>query len=284
MYGFSAAVNACLVAALLAASAGVALSNDLQEEITFPYLLKMAPGNVLVVHGHDFTGEVWLTYAPGDSLRVDGLPVYPPPRIPPKVLSEAGLAGTYGRVDYVRQLVDSGYTWRRATEDYKRRRRKATADAVTLYRSVMDSTGDTRQAAAAVADSFDCTLLEPGTVPRISESRMVVHWQGCLEEYIWLRPINDPGEEGPRLLLPVEKTEAEKARGRAQVLIHFLSGSRKCPLFFNQTPGGYGIWTGERYDQAVAQLEEAKRGNIIEGPMKERDLRRVIEAQGGDRR
>jgi len=279
-----AVVNAYLVAALLSVSTGVALADEVEEEITFPYLLKMAPGNVLVVHGHDFTGEVWLTYTPGDSLRVEGLPIYPLPPDPPRVFSEMQLAKAYGKVDYVQDLVDSGYTWHQATDAYNQKVNAAIGAMLDLYESVLDSTGDTKQAETAVVDSFDRSLLEPGTEPFVSSSSIIVKWQGSMTEHISLKHIRERGREPRSFPWAKAKTEEDIAEVKARTLIHWLDGTMGDNLFVLKSPRGTCIFGGDDARRAMAQIEEAKRGNVMEGLVDETELRRVIGVQGSDQR
>ncbi len=269
-------VHSGLVIAVVISLAGVAAGNGSGEEIEFPYLLKIAPGNVLIVHGHDFRDEVWITWEPGDSLRVEGLPILPLPPVPRKVLSERGLAEVYGTVEHVRDLVDSGYTWRQATQAYLRERSDVRRSMVHLYEAVLDSTGSTDKAAGAVAEFSDRSLLEPGTKPVVTRTSIIVSWQGSVTEHIMLKPAS--GQE--RTEFP-EVSEEDQAKIKTRDLAAWLDGRRTGTYVVLKSHRGTNVFAGDAARSAIDQIEKAKEGNIGEGPVDKRELERVIEMQGG---
>ena len=62
-------------------------------DIEFPYVLRIAEGNVLFVHGHEYRDSVIFTYEPGDSLRMEGMAILPPPPFPSEPMSEENPIG-----------------------------------------------------------------------------------------------------------------------------------------------------------------------------------------------
>jgi hypothetical protein len=264
----------CLASFLPAASV------EHKDAIRFPYLLTIAPGNVLVVHGHVFRDSVLITREPGDSLRVEGLPIYPLPPVPRKVISEHGLAKIYGRVDYVRELVDSGYTWWQATEKYFRKMGETVRSAQAVYKTVIDSTGSHEKAAQAAVDSFDRSLVEPGTEPVVTRTSVIVSWQGSVTEHIMSR--RRRSDDRPVLEEIFGKsTEEDIVRLKVRELATWLDGRRRGTYFVLKSPRGTSIYGGKTALKAIAQIEEAKRGNITDGPVDEREIRRVIGVQDG---
>jgi hypothetical protein len=67
-------------------------------------------------------------------------------------------------------------------------------------------------------------------------------------------------------------------------IIRWFKGGRKVQIVVLKGSGGISAYGGNDARKAAAQIEEAKRGNITEGPLSESQLRRVIEVQGGDQR
>ncbi|HVP58626.1 MAG TPA: hypothetical protein VMU02_11055, partial [bacterium] len=171
---------------LLSMSAAVADTGSptQTEQLKFPYLLKIGAGNVLIVHGRQMSGSVTITWAAGDTVRINGVGVYPPPRVPPKQFSEQELADVYGKVPLVRDIVKTGATWHVAVAKYNERREDLGLRMNMLYWAVMDSTGSHGAAARAVLDSVDRSLLTPGSEPRVSRSSLIVDWDGMGEEYV----------------------------------------------------------------------------------------------------
>ncbi len=236
--------------------------------VEFPYLLRIAEGSVLVVHGHDFRDSVWITWEYGDSMRVEGLPVVPPPAVPRKILSEGAYASIYGKVPYVRNLVDSGATWREAYQAWSEERGRIKRSMVRLYNEVIDSTRSREAAIQAVKTAIDRSLLEPGARIEVTSQYLEVTWQGVPREHVMCS--NFTPLEGP--LLPVER-DAERMRSSARRLALFLAPPRKGPAFVNWNPRGF-IAGGGR--EAIDQLEMAKKGIKVDGLMDYTELKRIF--------
>jgi hypothetical protein len=236
--------------------------------VEFPYLLRIAEGSVLVVHGHDFRDSVWITWENGDSMRVEGLPVVPPPPVPRKVLSEGAYASLYGKVPYVRSLVDSGATWREAYQVWSEKRKEIERSMVRLYNQIIDSTGSHEAAVRAVDAAIDRSLLEPGARIEVTSRYLEVTWQGRPREQVMCS--TSTPLEGP--LLPLE-LDAERMRSSARRLAFFLAPPRKSPAFVNWNPRGFGAGGGQ---EAIDQLEMAKRGVKVDGFMDYTELERIF--------
>ncbi|MFH1311654.1 MAG: hypothetical protein ABIJ00_00350 [Candidatus Eisenbacteria bacterium] len=247
-----------------------------EPSIEFPYVLKIAPGNVLVVYGHVIRNEVLVTWEPGDSLRVEGLPILPKPSVPRIVLSEHGLAKTYGRVDYVRERVDSGYTWRQATDASFQKRHEEIQSARAVYATVIDSTGSHEKAARAVSNSFDRSLLRPGYEPVVTLTHTSVEWQGGFTDHDM--PELEFNRGNPDFKEIFKKTTEEgRACFKTRQLVWWLGGPGICVVMEN--PGGMRASCGDSARRAVAQIEAAEMGSIKEGRIDETDLRRIIDTQ-----
>jgi hypothetical protein len=236
--------------------------------IEFPYLLRIAEGSVLVIHGHDFRDSVWITWEYGDSMRVGGLPVVPPPPVPNRTLSEGSYASIYGKVPYVRSLVDSGATWREAYQAWREKRDGIKRSMVKLYNEVMDSTGSQEAAVQAVHDAIDRSLLEPGARIEVTSQYLEVTWQGMPREHVMCS--NMTPFEGP--LLPRERDE-KRMRSSARRLAMFLAPPRKGPSFVNWNPRGFSAGGGQ---EAINQLEMAKQGIKVDGFMDYTELKRIF--------
>jgi len=251
-----------------------------EPPIEFPYVLKIPSGSVLIVQGREFRDEVQFTWSLGESLRVEGFPIRPRRAAPRRVFSEQELAFAYGRVDYVRERIDSGYTWHQAVDAWYEKRDKEIQSARARYGAVLDSTGSPEKAAEAVSDSFDRSLLRPGYEPIVTLTSTSVQWQGAPFQHSVHLP--EPTGELPEIDEPElkewfrKKTEEEYAKLEARSLAHWFDWRIGAQRVVIESSRGRIIFSGEEARRAMAQIEDAKRGNIKEGPVDETELRRIM--------
>ncbi len=252
--------------------------SDTDEEDGFSHLLKIADGNVLLVHGHVLTDDVQITWVPGDSLRVNGMAVFPPPPVPPKVFSEERLAELYGSAPFVTALVESGFTWAEASRAYCARRAEVCRSIQRVYWQVRQSSGSHGAAAAAVLDSVDRSLLDPQCEPEVTSSAVLIRWKGgrC-EELVFLGHGPPSQHQTPRDKLTRERAESETRR-----LVTWLDGKRTGPHFVLISPRAYAMWGGKSAREALGQTKEAMAGRKTGGPIDEIELDRIISVHRAD--
>jgi hypothetical protein len=264
----------CLLAvfAQLAAAGGVPES----ESLEFPYLLRIAPGNVLFVYGHEFRGDVVISWDPADSLRIGGLPVHPRPALPPAVLPEERLAEVFGDVPFVADMVQEGSTWNDAVLAWDREAARIRNKIYRTYRTVLDSTGSRKAAEAAVLQNLDRSLFEPGIEPKFGVNDVKIKWAGLSYCYVGLEaPIGSGSER--------RFTPKEKGLGYIRNLIKSLDGRRGRGWLWVVNRSGDTALTGAVYEEALRQIEEAEKGNLIEGPLDEDEVREIIDKKEGTR-
>jgi hypothetical protein len=246
-------------------------------DIEFPYVLRIAEGNVLVVHGRVFRDSVTFTWAPDDSLRIEGLAVMPAPAMPPKTYTEERLAEVYGDVPFIVDLVDKGYTWDAAVQQYDVKILQIRSWMLATYRAVLDSTGSHEKARKAVLDSVDRSLFEDGAAPWIGESMIKAPWAGGFVEFIPLKepePFTPPPEEIP--------SPKEKAIRYTVSASRWLDRPGATPWVAVVDRRGIRGMSGSNAYEAIDQIENAGRGEFVDGPLDEFTLEEIILKRMGE--
>ena len=246
-------------------------------DIEFPYVLRIAEGNVLVVHGRVFRDSVTFTWAPDDSLRIEGLAVMPAPAMPPKTYTEERLAEVYGDVPFIVDLVDKGYTWDAAVQQYDVKILQIRSWMLATYRAVLDSTGSHEKARKAVLDSVDRSLFKDETALRITESSIWATWEGTGTERISLKepePFTPPPEEIP--------SPKEKAIRYTVSASRWLDRPGATPWVAVVDRRGIRGMSGSNAYEAIDQIENAGRGEFVDGPLDEFTLEEIILERMGE--
>jgi hypothetical protein len=276
-----------LIVALVVVASGIGIlvlrgrCDDGKELVEFPYVIKIAPKNILFVDGHEFHGEVLCTWEPGDSLRIEGIPVLPrrPPPIPgqPK-RTEEDFRRQYGEVPVVLELVEAGATWREAAKAYSRRIEKFVDDAKRAYWKVLEATGSEELAVQAVLDSVDRTLLDPSEEPRVFPSGMGFRLQGRRGGYSVAFGEKPPWEMPT--LEEIQKVTHEKASEYTRGVARHLGNTRTACL---EVPAaGLTVLGRGVVKRALRQIEEAEKGNMVDGPLPERELKLILMVREGE--
>lgn len=248
-------------------------------EVEFPYVLRIAEGNVLFVHGYEYRDSVTFTYESGDSLRIEGMAVMPSPPFPSEPMSEENLAKTYASVPFIVERVEEGLTWREASEEWYRERTKIVSAMKQVYWDVLDSTGSHHGAKVAALEALDRTLLDPDKEPTVGRSIARIPWEGSLSEFVDMvrRP---KGEKRPRY----PEVTRERAAGYAAGTIKCLDGTYGVPWVVVLERRGRTWLSGGEAEEALQQIEWAWRGDFTKGPLDETGLREILSRIGGERR
>lgn len=270
-------VHFVLVIAVVISLAGVVAGNGPGGEVEFPYLLKIAPGNVLLVHGHEFQDEVLITWDLGDSLRIEGMAILPTPPVAPRLIDEERLADLYSGSPFVTALVESGATWAEASDEYCREQSAVLTAVADLYWSSLDSTGSHDRAISEATRSLESPVLDPGFEPVASRSSILIRWDDQSTELVFLK--RRPPDTSSR---QIQEISASRAEGETRTLASLLSVDRTGTTIVVISPRVYSIWSGEKATRALGQLEEARNGRKALGPIDDTELDRIIRAHGGD--
>jgi len=276
-----------------------------KDEVEFPYTLEIAPGNYLFVDGHEFHGEVVCTWEVGDSVRIEGIPVLPSRPVPRKERSEAELMEKYGgdafmleRVDegmtwkealrekelwtsyrwnpYIVERVEEGMTWEEAVSEYFRRMEETGDLANRAYWKVLEATGSKEKAAAAALDSLDRTLLDPTFEPRVSTTGMALRFMG--QEELGISFTYKPPWEMPTLE-ERQRVTPKKASYIIRSISSCASQTRTACMQLVSRTAHISLYGGS-VAKAVKQIAESKGGTISDGPIPEREMRRILSARG----
>jgi len=253
---------------------------DLGQYLEFPYTIKIAPENRLYVHGHEITGEAVCTWAPGDTMRINGLAVLPTPRSPEKVIPEERLEEVYKGVPFVRLLVEGGSTWAEAVEAFSEKIDQLYLEAGNRYWDVLERTGSDELAVEAVLDSLDHALLDPESEPRVVNRRLMLDYTGLGREAFDMR--TRPDFTRWRTVSRI----ASEAEARAKLTLWAANlCSVKKPWVVIIRSGGETLVGGE--DQARAARKEIDRAletGVVEPEMLSKQaLEEILSRRGGER-
>lgn len=273
--------------------------------VEFPYEIEIAPQNVLFVDGYEFHGKVTCTWEPGDSLRIEGIPILPrrprPRELYPseervqkkwanepfvrqcvekgmtwhEAVREYELSERYGQVPFVKQLVEQGRTWAAAVHEYNKRIEEITSASNRAYWKVLLSTGSKELAAQAALDSLERTFVDPSFEPKASAYGMVVKFQG------YPVPHSIAFSEKPPWEMPsleeLQRVTRKKASDVARRLQRYLSQTGTQALMVGS---GHLELGGGVVEEAMRQIEEGRKGRLVEGPLDERELKLILLRKG----
>jgi hypothetical protein len=249
-----------------------------RPDIEFPYVLRIAEGNVLVVHGHVFRDSVVFTWRPDDSLRIEGMAVMPAPPVPPKTFTEEELSESSRNVPFIADRVKQGSTWREARNEFRRACLQVESEMLETYWAVMDSTGSPELARQAVLGSVDPSLFADGTVPRITQSSIRVTWQNHMTQRIPLgkrEPFRPPDDEVP--------SPKEKAVRYTVSASRWLDRQGATPWVAVVDRRGIAGMSGSEAFEAIHQIEMAGHGQFVEGPLDEFTLEEIAVHSEGEK-
>jgi hypothetical protein len=248
------------------------------RDIEFPYVLRIVEGNVLFVHGHRCRDSVVVTWEPGDSVRINGMAVLPARPTPPRVPSDADLMRAFGEVPFVVARVENGATWQAAADEYEGRMHKSIGTATERFWQVFDSTGSYKQAGEAAVASMDWSLLDPEKETKmIGEKMMIVNWEGLLPDMrldLSERPLKGP--------FPKREATYRKAAGLVRRIGPPLDGTYGTRWLVVLRYGGELITSGEDVEKALRQVDMARNGKYIKGPLTDGEVTEILQAEGGD--
>lgn len=247
--------------------------------LPLPCEFEVRPENRLYVYDHRVTAGV-LSLAPGDSLRINGVPVMPTlpkPAVEAERLSDERLTEVYGRVPLFQELVQSGLSVDMATREYFRANQRLWWRAHRAYEDARAEGAGLSEAYHAVLDKID----ELDEKDLVSESRMTssgggieLRWRGmCGWELLNF-------EFGRDTLNSPEAMENERRwfAGKLYDEMCVQEGPRWCVI----TPWGeLFITLAKRVEVAREQLRLAREtGEITRGPLTERSIRNIIYNEG----
>ncbi|MFH1312368.1 MAG: hypothetical protein ABIJ00_03995, partial [Candidatus Eisenbacteria bacterium] len=248
------------------------------EGIELPYRMRISPGNVLFVQGREYRSDVSITWEPGDSVRINGLAVFPVPKPPPKQIPENDLENTYGAVPFIVDLVEQGETWREAAHQYNSRRRAFDDKALRVYGSVFEITGSKDVATEAVVDSMDRLLLDPAFEIRHGDATVVVKWDGLPweasyylhENYLQSKVVAEPRElVGKEEVIAFIQSIAKRLEGRGGgTWMEVISTS-------------HITFGGRKVQEALDQIEDAVQGKPSDGPIPDSEVELIVGMRRG---
>jgi hypothetical protein len=268
-----------LLIVLVTLQAGIALCDGEEGDMEFPYILRIAEGNVLFAHGYEYRDSVAFTYEPGDSLRIEGMAILPSPPFPSEPMSEENLAKTYARVPFIVERVEEGLTWREASEEWYKERAKILLAMKQVYWGVLDSTGSHDKASAAALAALDRSLLDPDKEPTVGRTIARIPWEGSIGEFANMvrHPKGEKRSRYPEVTL-------ERATGYAAGIIKCLDGTYGVPWVVVLERRGRKRLAGGEAEEALQQIELAWRGDFIKGPLDKTALKEILSRIGGERR
>jgi len=248
--------------------------------VEFPYEIEIAPQNVLFVDGYEFHGKVTCTWEPGDSLRIEGIPILPRrplPFGPPAEEREAMVRALFGKVPFVQEQLDSGKSWSEAMDAYERHLRRYIYNAKAVYWRVLERTRSEDSAVEAVIDSLDRSYLDPSFEPRVFPGGMQVKFLGER------RPVGiDFGEKPPWEMPSLEELQRvthKKASDYVTTLEHRL-GQRIPTLIVISDTASLTLMGRAQVQDVLDQIEEGRKGRLVEGPLDEEQLKLILLRKG----
>jgi hypothetical protein len=244
-----------------------------ESELEFPYKLKIADGNHLFVMGRHLGGDVILTWEKGDSVRIEGMAVYPSPRPPALPLPADVLEETYGRVPFIVGLVNEGTSWAEASDRYEARRRDLGTHAKEVYRKALDS-GVSEEAASQVAlDSLDISLFDPSFDIDVRPAAIIVRWKGLPGLSVFMLD-QEPGEPRAKPDGPQAITE-----GDAMAFLKAVSGrleGRTVGRWMEVFSTHHFTVSGAAVGKALDQIARSRPDSLAGGPLCDHDLALIL--------
>ena len=262
----------CLCLVVLCLYPSFAGCGGSEPEIVFPYSLEIAEGNHLIVMGHHFTGTVVLTWEPGDTLRIEGIPVVPKRKLPERRPSEEELESLYGNVPYVMQLVDSGASWHDASASYGLVRGELSKTLERVYWDTVNETGSEDLALQAVWNALDWSLVDSTAVQKVSPRGVILVWKGMKHSHtIEFRDSHPDSFTKP----PPKHHSAKYVADWVKRLSGRLSGKKGGPWMEVIYPGRTSLG-GKSVAEALRQFRDAADGKRTDGPLSKYEVELII--------
>jgi hypothetical protein len=237
--------------------------------------IKIAPGNYLFVAGHEFHGEVACTWQEGDTLCIEGIPVLPP-RPTPFVLSEERSKELYAAIPYVQDLVKSGMSWQEAAHQYSEKVDAMARSVPRAYQNALEATGSKEAARQKALASLDRSLLDPSVEPEANAQELVVKLAGCPSKMHLGFGHDRAGDatHGAAWRLTNARASSEVS-SLAQSL-----GREGVPVVVVLLPGDDRLY-GKDAQKALAQIEQAAKGQPAPGLLSEEQIQLILSAEQG---
>ncbi len=255
---------------------------DFRRSLDFPYTIKIAPENRLYIHGYEITGEAHCTWAPGDTMRINGLAVLPTPRSGSgrKVLSEGTLESLYKDVPFIAGLVEAGSTWAAASRLHSEKKSQLCLEAGNRYWDVLERTGSDELAARVVLDSLESDLLDPDYQPTVRNRTLLWKVRGRPEESFMMseRPDFEAATRGRGI--PSERG----ARSQLTTFARMLESERKLWVIVVRG-SSETLLGGSNAEKALRQIEEAlQTGRVPTGPLSQHSVEEILTRRGAGAR
>lgn len=253
--------------------------------VMLPCEFEVPPQNRLYVYGRRIH-EAVLTLAPGDSLRVNGIPIKPlRPGPPAQWLTDEQSAKVYGNAPLFKELVQSGMSPQEAAREFVRRQgalhwriRHAYSEAIEAGRG---ASGALEHTLGMLRELDRDMLIDWDRQVTSGEIYVELYWKGMRgPERITLR------DEVVRYLGPPTPEVQEREKLHFATTIYERMATWKGPCWYFITHGGTVMGCGSRNVQVIRdQLQHARdTGEAIEGPVPEDAVMRIIENEQAEGR
>jgi len=241
----------------------------------------------LFIHGHRIRGGVECWWTSGGPLMINEYQVLPPPNPGILPFSEAELERIYEGKPLVRELVDSGYSWRAAALEWENQIGEVEWEIIDAYHKELDRGGSISAARAAALNAISAAthLISEERPPRWVENKLEFLWEGSrFPIYMHESSIRNtsPGGEhqpmGPsyskasRLVATIR--DVVQARGPS---LFVLSSSG------NPTSRARGTMSEKEFRETVlSQIAQSTREAIVPGFLGTEEVREIVERGGLD--
>jgi hypothetical protein len=193
-----------------------------------------------------------------------------------EALREKELWKSYRSNPYISGRVDEGMTWDEAVGEYFRRLEETGDLANRAYWKVLEATGSKERAAAAALDSLDRTLLDPTFEPEVATTGMALRFVG--QEELKMAFTYKPPWEMPTLE-ELQRVTPKKASYIIRSISSCTSQTRTACMQLVSRTAHISLYGGS-VTKAVKQIAESKGGTISDGPIPEREMKRILSARG----
>lgn len=246
--------------------------------VMLPCEFEVPPQNRLYVYGRRIH-EAVLTLAPGDSLRVNGIPIKPlRPGPPAQWLTDEQSAKVYGNAPLFKELVQSGMSAQEAAREFVRRQG-------ALHWRVRNAYSEAIRTGLAASEAVEYTL---GMLRELDRDMLIdwdrqvtsgeiyveLYWKGMIgSERITLR------DQAVRYVGPPSPEEQVHEKRQFATTIYERIVKWEGPCWYFITHGGTVMGCGSRNVQVISdQLQHARdTGEPIEGPLPQDTVLRIIE-------
>jgi len=253
--------------------------------VMLPCEFEVPPQNRLYVYGRRIH-EAVLTLAPGDSLRVNGIPIKPLRPGPPEGWpSEESCVKVYGDAPLFQELVQSGMSAQEAAREYARR-------VMALNWRIRHAYSEALEEGHGAPGALEYTL---GMLRELDRD-MLIDWdqqitsgKGYIELY-WRGMLGSERlslvVEAGRYVGPPTPEEQVREKLHFATTVYERMARWKGPCWYFITHGGTVMGCGSRNVQVIRdQLQHARdTGEAIEGPVPEDAVMRIIENEQAEGR